>query len=150
MKIVIGSDHAGYDLKKDLIQYIVEVLELECDDIGPFDNKSVDYADYGANVCEKVLEDSDTRGILLCGTGIGMSIKANRYPHIYATLCNSVADATMAREHNNSNVLVMGARKHSFEAAKSMIDTWVSVEFEGGRHKRRLDKIDEEEGIQYG
>ncbi len=143
MKIVIGSDHAGYDLKAEIVQYLENVLKVNCEDVGPFNTNSVDYPDFAASVCKKVLNENDTRGILLCGTGIGMSMKANRYPHIFATLCNSVEDAALARKHGNSNILVMGARKHNFEAAKSMIDTWLSTDFEGGRHQNRLDKIDQ-------
>ena len=115
---------------------------MHCVDLGPFTTDSVDYPDYAEALCQKVLEDSDVRGILLCGTGIGMSMAANRHPKIFATLCNSVDDAKLARQHGNSNVIVMGARKHDNLLLRQMVNTWVETEFEGGRHTRRLDKID--------
>jgi len=142
MKIVIGSDHAGFELKREIVTYIANVKQIACVDMGPFNTNSVDYPDYAAKVCERMLDDPDLRGILLCGTGIGMSMKANRYPRIFATLCNSAEDAKLAKQHNNSNVLVLGARKLTFGAAREIIDTWLETEFEGGRHQVRIYKID--------
>jgi ribose 5-phosphate isomerase B len=139
-KIAIASDHTGFFLKEKIKAYLKE-KGIKTIDLGTNSEKSVDYPDYARKMAQYLKEKVDTRGILICGTGIGMSIAANRYNHIFATLCYDKATVEMARKHNNSNVLVLGARTTEYEKAEPIIKIWLETEFEGGRHKKRLEKL---------
>ncbi len=144
MKIAIASDHGGFDLKEQ-IKKVLNTLGYEYEDLGTTGNESVDYPEYAVEVARKVQQGS--RGILCCGTGIGMSITANKFKGVRAALCHDIYTARMSREHNDANILVLGGRvKHSAEQVAAMVKTWLETEFEGGRHQRRLDKIIECEG----
>ena len=140
MKIAIGSDHGGYDLKAEVIE-LLEELGVEYKDFGTDSTDSVDYPDYATPVAEAVAADEYDKGILICGTGIGMSIAANKVSGIRAALCHDVFSARATRQHNDSNVLAMGGRIVGAELAKAIVKAWLDAEFEGGRHQRRIDKI---------
>ncbi len=140
MTIAIGSDHAGFPLKQ-VVKSWLEDHGYEVDDLGTYDTKSVDYPDYAAAVAHAVAEGKADRGILICGTGIGMSMSANKVPGIRAALCTDVYTARMSRRHNDANVLCMGARVIGPGVAESIVEAWLSEEFEGGRHARRVGKI---------
>ena len=140
--ILIGSDHGGFDLKEKIKKFLIE-KKIEVEDIGTKINESVDYPDYGIKVAKLVSEGKAKRGILVCGTGIGMSIVANKFPKIRATLCSDTYSAKMSREHNDSNILILGGRIIEDEKALEIVKIWLETPFEGGRHKRRLEKIDE-------
>ncbi len=140
MTIAIGSDHAGFPLKQ-VVKSWLEEHGYEVDDLGTYDTKSVDYPDYAAAVAHAVAEGKADRGILICGTGIGMSMSANKVPGIRAALCTDVYTARMSRRHNDANVLCMGARVIGPGVAESIVEAWLSEEFEGGRHARRVGKI---------
>ena len=139
-RIYIGSDHAGYDLKMAVKEFLIE-QGFEVVDVGTHSKESCDYPDYALQVAERVLEDKDSFGILICGTGIGMSIAANKVPGIRAALANNVIEAKMARAHNNANVLCMGGRLIGKELAFEVVKTWLLTKYEGGRHERRVRKI---------
>ena len=141
-KIAIASDHAGKELKEDLIEYLRE-LEVDVMDMGVKNNDSVDYPDYGIPVAEKVSRGEVPKGILLCGTGIGMSIIANKFSRVRAALVNDVYSSRMAKEHNDANIVVIGGRVVGKGLAREIIKTWLETRFQGGRHQRRLDKIRE-------
>lgn len=138
--IYIGCDHGGFALKQEIFKYIKEDLVLEIEDLGCYDTSSVDYPDYAEKVCKKVV-DENARGILICGTGIGISIAANKIDGIRCALCSEPFSAEMTRKHNNANVLAMGGRTTGVELAKSIVKAFLSTDFEGGRHQNRLDKI---------
>lgn len=138
--IYIASDHAGFDLKTALVNHI-KSLGLNVTDEGPFSAGSVDYPDYAQKIASRLDYDSLAKGILICGTGIGMSIAANRYPHIRAALCQSGTEAELSRLHNDANVLCLGARIVSLEAAIHCVNTFLTTNFEGGRHKLRVEKL---------
>jgi len=139
--IVIGCDHAAYQLKEILkAQLINEGLEVE--DVGAFGPESVDYPKIGIEVAARVSQGHCRRGILLCGTGLGMSMVANRYPHVRAALCNDLFSAAMSRRHNDANILVMGGRVVGDVLALEILKTWLETPFEGDRHQRRLDLFD--------
>ncbi len=140
MKIAVGSDHGGFELKQLVIDFLKEVGQ-EVDDVGCYDTESVDYPDFADKVCARVQSGACERGILICGTGIGMSISANRHRDIRAALCHEAYTARMSREHNNANVLCLGGRVLGPEIALDIVGTWVETEFAGGRHQRRLDKL---------
>jgi len=139
-KIAISSDHGGYDLKKNILIFL-EGLGYEVDDMGPENHDSVDYPDYGIKLARVVSEGKISRGIVMCGTGIGMSIVVNRFPGIRGTLCSDLYAAKLSREHNDSNILIMGGRVVEYDLAKEIVRTWLNTPFEGGRHQKRLDKI---------
>ena len=146
MHIVFGSDHAGYKMKQALKEHLKnkshEPYNLFIMDIGcSTDEQKSDYPDFAKSLCEEVVKLKCV-GILVCGTGIGISIAANRNPGIRCALCHSVETAKMARNHNNANVLALGGRITDEETAKNIFDTFLSEKFEGGRHQNRLDKID--------
>jgi len=141
MLIVVGSDHAGLEMKKDVIGLLSE-MKYETEDIGTCRPESVDYPDFGEKVAEAVSTGRADRGILVCGTGIGMSIVANKFPRVRAALCNELFSARMSRMHNDANILVLAGRIIGRDLAKEIVRTWLETEFEGGRHQRRLDKID--------
>lgn len=142
MKIVIASDHAGYFLKEKIKDFLLKE-GYEVEDVGTYSSVSVDYPEYGAKAIEKLLNGEAERGILICGTGIGMSIVANRFPGIRAALCHEPFSAKMARLHNNANVLVLGGRLIGDGMAVEIVKTFLTTEFEGGRHERRIKLIEE-------
>ena len=139
-KIAIASDHGGYDLKSYLLIFLKE-LGYEVEDLGPSNSSAVDYPDYGSTLAKVVGEGKIARGIVICGTGIGMSIVVNRFPGIRGTLCSDLYAAKLCREHNDSNVLIMGGRVVGLDLAKEIVKTWLNTPFEGGRHQKRLNKI---------
>ncbi|PLX98951.1 MAG: ribose 5-phosphate isomerase B [Desulfuromonas sp.] len=139
-KFVIASDHGGLDLKNAVSTYLQE-LGICVSDLGTINDDSVDYPDYGIKVARAVSIGEADNGILICGTGIGMSIVANKFPGIRAALITDEFTARMSKEHNNANIIVMGGRVLSAEQARKLVQTWLEAEYEGGRHQRRLDKI---------
>lgn len=141
MKIALGCDHGGWELK-NIIEGVLKSMNIEVVDMGTGSEDSVDYPDYGEKVAEAVSQGEVDRGIAVCGTGIGMSIVANKYPGVRAALCHDSFTARMSRLHNDSNILVLGGRVTGREVAVEMLKQWLAAPFEGGRHKRRLDKID--------
>ena len=141
-KIALASDHGGFDLKESVIAHLLNT-GWEVDDLGPHTGDSVDYPDYGIKLAEAVAEKRVQRGIVICGTGIGMSIVVNRYPGIRGTLCSDLFTAKLCREHNDSNILIMGGRVIGKGLAAEIVNTWLNTPFEGGRHQRRLDKINQ-------
>lgn len=141
-EIAIGCDHAGIELKKIICDTLANRF-IRFTNFGTNDSKSVDYPDFAKQVAEFVQQDPDNHiGILICGTGIGMSIVANRYSNIRAAVCYSVYTTEMSRKHNNANIMCIGSRTTTSEIAKSLIEIFLSTNFEGGRHQSRLDKID--------
>ncbi len=138
MNIALGCDHGAYDLKED-IKCLLAELGHEVTDVGCHSLESVNYPDYANAVCEKVSDGSSDLGILICGTGIGMSMAANCFPKIRAALCHEQFTAKMSREHNNANVLCMGARVIGPGLAAEMVRVWLSTEFGGGRHQTRIE-----------
>lgn len=136
--IAIGSDHGGYELKCHIIE---QLKGKEIKDFGIYSEESVDYPDIAKVVCEAVKAGECEYGILICGTGIGISIAANKIDGIRASVCGDCYSAKMARKHNNANVLCLGGRVLGTELADMIVDTWLSEDFEGGRHQRRIDKI---------
>ncbi len=142
MKIAIGADHAGFTLKEKIKEYLQNKGYSVCD-YGTFSQASVDYPDFAKKVAAAVSAKECERGILVCGTGIGMSITANKFPGVYAALCYDEQTAKLSRAHNNSNVLTLGGRTMQAENAVKIIDTWLGTDFEGDRHERRFNKIKE-------
>jgi ribose 5-phosphate isomerase B len=140
MKIGLGSDHAGFELKEDLRVYLGG-QEIEVVDLGSYDEEPVDYPDIGARVAQKVTRGEVDRGILICGSGIGMSIVANRFPGVRAAFCHDHYTARMSREHNDANLLVLGGRLTGKGLAREILKVWLETEFQGGRHRKRLEKI---------
>ena len=138
MKVAIGCDHGGIDLKQTVVAVLQE-LGHEIVDQGCFSEESVDYPNFAQAVCSLVKDGSCERGILVCGTGIGMSMAANRFPEIRAALCTETYSARMSREHNNANVLCLGARVTGPGLAAEIVRTWMTVDFAGGRHQHRID-----------
>ena len=148
MKIAIGSDHAGFFLKKEIIE-LLKSDGYELDDLGTMSDESVDYPDFAYKVASGVAEDKYNRGILICGTGIGMSISANKVPGVRAALCHNVYSARATRNHNDSNVLTMGSRVIGVDLAKEIVKTWLGADFDGGRHARRVAKLEKIERGDY-
>jgi ribose 5-phosphate isomerase B len=138
--MVIASDHGGLELKEAIKKCLV-ARGLSVRDFGTDNGDSVDYPDFGEKVARAVSSGEAERGILICGTGIGMSIVANKFPGVRAALVNDPFTARMAKEHNNANVLVLGGRVITPEVACRLVEIWLDSEFEGDRHQRRLDKI---------
>ena len=141
MKITIGSDHGAVELKEEVKMVLHEFEDVRVTDVGTFGTESVDYPDIAEQVCADVLSGKADRGIVLCGTGIGISIAANKIDGIRAALCGDVYSAIMSRKHNDANVLAMGGRVTGIGPAGEIVRAWVCTEFEGGRHARRVDKI---------
>ena len=141
MKITIGSDHGAVELKEEVKKVLAEFEGVEVKDVGTFGTASVDYPDIAEKVCAEVVSGAADRGIVLCGTGLGISIAANKIKGIRCALCNDVYSARMSREHNNANVLAMGGRVTGFGTAGEIVRIWMTTEFAGGRHARRVDKI---------
>ncbi|MFD1780344.1 ribose 5-phosphate isomerase B [Fredinandcohnia salidurans] len=144
MKVAIASDHGGLVLREE-IKKVLDELEIEYDDFGCECSTSVDYPDYALPVAKKVANGEYDRGILICGTGIGMSIAANKVQGIRCALCHDVFSAKATREHNNSNILAMGERVIGPGLAVEIAKTWLTTEFLGGRHENRINKITEYE-----
>ena len=140
-RVAIASDHGGADLKI-IIKEHLESLGYRVTDFGVKHGEKSDYPDQAVPVVEALINGAADRGVLLCGTGVGISIAANRFPGIRAALCRDEFTARMSRAHNDSNVLVLGGRVLGAEAAKSVTDVWLNTEFEGGRHTPRIEKID--------
>lgn len=140
MKIVLGSDHGGYQLKKRIIRFL-EGKGHELADLGTHSAQSCDYPIIGARVARAVGEGAFERGILICKTGIGSSIVANKIPKVRAALCRSKRDAKLSREHNDANILVLGASFTKDEQAKEILEVWLKTPFQGGRHARRVKQI---------
>jgi len=138
MKIAIASDHAGFDLKEKIKKMISRNAFI---DFGPENSEPIDYPDSGLKAATSVSTGICERGILICGSGIGMSIVANKVPGIRAALCQTKQFAQLSRMHNDANILVLSGRFISAYLAKDIIDVWLSTKFEGGRHKNRIDKI---------
>ena len=141
MLTAMACDHGGFRLKEDLMTFLKD-LGHEVEDLGCFDEGPVDYPDLGQAVAQKVSTGETERGILICGTGIGMSIVANKFPRVRAALVNHVYAARMAKEHNNANILIMGGRIVGPGLAREMVQVWMEAEFQGRRHQRRLEMID--------
>jgi ribose 5-phosphate isomerase B len=139
--IVLGSDHGGLALK-EAVKELLKERGLPLEDCGTDNGDSVDYPDFGEKVARRVSSGAAEKGVLFCGTGIGMSIVANKFPRVRAALATDVFMARMAKEHNNANILVLGGRVLDGEKAKKMVATWLDSSFEGGRHQGRLDKIE--------
>jgi len=142
MKIVIGCDHAGFFLKEKIRDFL-QSEGYEVIDVGTNSLVSVDYPEFGFKAIERILNKEADRGILICGTGIGMSIIANRFPGIRAALCHEPFSAQMARRHNDANVLVLGGRMIGDGLAIEIVKAFLTTEFEGGRHERRIKLIDD-------
>jgi ribose 5-phosphate isomerase B len=142
--ILIASDHAGVELKEKL-EAELKTLGYAVDDLGPSTDASVDYADYAHPLAKRVSDGDAERGILLCGTGLGMSYTANRYPHVRAAVAWTPEIAALAREHNDANVLVLPARFVGEEEGKAILRAWLDTPFAGGRHARRVAKIERDE-----
>ncbi len=145
MTVAIGCDHAGLELKLEILSLLNE-MGLDCFDHGTHETRSVDYPDFGEKVANEVSSGRARRGILICGTGIGMSIVANKFPNVRASLCNDLYAAKMSRLHNDANILVMGGRMIGKDLAKEIVRLWFAQSFEGGRHETRLMKIRQIEG----
>lgn len=142
MIIAVGSDHAGYELKEEIKRYLIEKGHT-VKDCGTDSTESCDYPVFGRAAAEVVREEEAERAIVICGSGIGISIAANKVPGIRCALCSEPLSAELARKHNNANALAMGARLIGSDMAKRIVDVFLSTEFEGGRHQRRIDKIEE-------
>ncbi len=141
MKIVLASDHAGFPLKEQLVSRL-ESQGHQILDLGPFSTESVDYTDFAQSLCREVLKGNAEKGILVCNSGVGMSIAANRFKGIRAALCLFPKMAYYARRHNDANVLALGGGNTGLFLASDIVDVFLEEEFEGGRHKRRTDKFD--------
>ena len=141
MKYFIGTDHAGFEVKPFVIEYL-QKKGIEVEDLGTYSTESVDYPDFAHKVAEAVLANEGTKGILICGSGIGMSLAANKHKGIRAALCHDAYTAEMARRHNDANILCFGERVVGVGVIESMLEAWLNAEFEGGRHERRVKKID--------
>lgn len=146
MKIAVGSDHGGFLLKDEIIKHL-EQKNIDYTDFGCFTTESVDYPDIGQAVGEAVAGGEYDKGIICCGTGIGISISANKVPGVRAALCGDCFSAKASREHNDANILALGERVIGVELAKMIVDVWLSSEFLGGRHGRRVEKIGKIEEI---
>ena len=141
MKIAIAADHGGYELK-EMIKGYLEVAEfMEVVDLGTYSSESVDYPEYGIKCAEAVAKGEADRGIVICGTGIGISIAANKVKGIRCALCTSVQMAELSRQHNYANMLALGGRTTDPVTALGIVDTWLQTNFEGGRHERRVGMI---------
>lgn len=145
MKLAIASDHAGLTLKNEIVG-LLKAKNIELDDRGAHSNDSVDYPDFATDVAGRVAEGKATLGILICGTGIGMSIVANKVRGVRAALCTSELEARMARAHNDANVLCLGQRVIGPGLAAAIVEAFLAQPFEGGRHERRVQKIRDVEG----
>lgn len=139
-RIFIASDHAGVELKKLVCEHLLS-RGIAPIDLGPATTESVDYPNYAAKLTQRLKQEPTSIGLLICGTGIGMSMAANRHTHIRAALCHNSDYARLAREHNDANVLVLGARFTPYVLAMEIVDVFLNTEFAGGRHSARVDKL---------
>ena len=142
MDIIIGADHAGFDLKERCKSFLEKSGKYKVKDIGVFSRQSYDYPKIAHKVAQAVSNGEYKVGILVCGSGIGMSMVANRFRNVRAALCNDLFSAIMCRRHNNANILVMGGRIIGEALAMEIVNAWLETEFEGGRHQGRIDKLD--------
>jgi ribose 5-phosphate isomerase B len=142
MKIALGSDHGGLDLKKQIILHL-KSKNIEIKDFGTYTEDSCDYPDYALEVAQEVVAEKFELGILICGTGIGIGIAANKVPGIRAALCHDTFSAHASREHNNANILTLGARVIGIGLALDIVDAFINGKFQGERHQKRIDKITE-------
>lgn len=140
MKLAIGSDHVGVELKLIIIEYL-EKLGHEVTDFGPYSSERTDYPVYGKKVAEEVVAGNFDGGVLICGTGVGISISANKVKGIRAVVCSEPYSAKLSKEHNNTNIVAFGARVVGSELAKMIVKEWIDAKFEGGRHERRIEMI---------
>lgn len=141
-KIVIGSDHAGFEMKEKLVEFL-KSLGLEVEDMGTGSSESCDYPKYGESVARAVASGAAEAGVLVCGSGIGMSMAANKVAGVRALVCDEPLSARMSRLHNNANVLCLGGRMIGVEMAKEILKVWLNTEFEGDRHQRRVEQLDD-------
>ena len=148
MKIALASDHAGFDIKQGIAAFLKK-NNYTFHDFGSGPGEKVDYVDYAVKAINSIIGGDNDRGILICGTGIGMSITANKFKGIRAAVCCDEYMARMSRAHNNANCLTMGGRVLPLDEALYIVETWLNTEFEGDRHKRRVDKISELEKINF-
>ncbi len=139
-RVIIGSDHAGFDFKQSAINQLKD-QKIEVEDVGTHSKEPCDYPDPAMKVAEAVSEGKADRGVLICGSGIGMSIVANKFPGIRAALVHDAETAKLSRRHNDANVLILGERVLDPRRIPEILSAWLETEFEGGRHQRRLDKI---------
>lgn len=139
--IIIGCDHAAYVLKDKVVDYL-KSIGYEVEDVGTHGPASVNYPDFGKKVASAVSDGKNQRGILICGTGLGMSMVANKYPNVRAALCSESFSARMSRQHNNANILVMGARVIGEELALDLVKVWLATPFDGGRHQDRISMME--------
>ncbi|WP_130471612.1 ribose 5-phosphate isomerase B [Candidatus Magnetaquicoccus inordinatus] len=142
MIIAIANDHGGTELKHFLLQQMQKQEGLKIIDLGINDLHSVDYPEYAGRVCQALRAGEAERGILICGTGLGMSMAANRYPGIRAALCHDEFTARLSRQHNDANILVLGGRVTGAPVAEAIVQVWLATAFEGGRHQRRIQLMD--------
>lgn len=140
MKIAIGCDHVGYELKNKVIEHLKE-KNIECADYGTNSTQRTDYPIYGEAVAHAVANKECDMGILICGTGVGISLSANKVKGIRAVVCSEPYSALLSRQHNNTNILAFGSRVVGLDLALMIVDAWLSGEFEGGRHQKRIDMI---------
>ena len=142
MKLAIGADHAGYELKEKIKEKLLS-LDYDIEDVGTVSDEPVDYPDYAKKVAKKISEGEIEKGILICGSGIGMAIAANRYQNVRAAVANDEKSAKLSRQHNDANVLSIGSRLIEDNEADKIVERWLNTEFEGGRHQRRVDKMED-------
>ena len=142
MNVIVGSDHAGFDLKEEIKRSLTEKGEYPVTDMGTFSNEPLDYPIIAHQVAKNISEKRFHWGILVCGSGIGMSIVANRYPYVRAALCSNLFAVKVSRQHNDANILVLGGRVLGTDLALEMVDLFLHTQFEGGRHQRRLEQIE--------
>lgn len=140
MKIAMGCDHAGFEMKQELVDFVT-AAGYSVEDMGCYSSERADYPDFARKVAEAVAAGACQAGILVCGTGVGISIAANKVPGIRAANCYEPAVAALSREHNNANVLALGARFTTMEQARTIVQAWLAADFAGGRHADRVDKI---------
>lgn len=149
MTVAIGADHAGYHLKEE-VKACLKELGYACEDFGTHSANPVDYPDFAHAVADAVARGQYPRGILICGTGLGMAMTANKVTGIRAATCHDVFSAKQSRLHNDANILTMGGRVIGVGAAQEVVQAWLATPFEGGRHARRLEKISQIEGARLG
>lgn len=141
MRIAIASDHAAFDFKAAIIEYLTDELGHEVADLGPYSAERTDYPIYAEKVSKGVVAGDYDRGFVFCGSGIGISIAANKIPGVRCVVCSEPYSAVLSRNHNNTNLLAMGSRVVGIELAKMIVSMWLEADFEGGRHQGRLDEI---------
>ena len=142
MNVALGCDHAGFEIKEKVKSYLIEKLGFDVIDVGTNSNASVSYPLFGHKVGEKVIVKDAEKGIVICGSGIGISIAANKIKGVRAALCTSVEHAVMSRKHNDANVLALGSRMTKYEEIIDIINSWFETDFEGGRHSKRVKEIE--------